>query len=343
MAKVSVLMSVYNAGEYLDQAIQSILNQTFSDFEFIIINDVSTDKSANYLEQLSDPRVKLIHNEKNMGLTCSLNIGLKHVTSEYVARMDADDVASPERLERQVDFLDRHLDYVLIGSSYRLINAQSQVVQTFVKPIDHVELMWLFHTRTALEHGSVTFRYNTQSVPSIYYNENYRTAQDYDFWLQLLKIGKGAITPELFLDYRKHSDNVTATLSKQQITNLKTIAKDFLRDEYQLNDTDSALVGRLIEFLNSEGRCHYRDLAQSIKAIKLIAWLYINKNNLSKSESDYIIRKAHGQIWNTVFAKKEVTILQKLILPLSFPKSFYHLLKRKIMNESFLATQVQFS
>jgi glycosyltransferase involved in cell wall biosynthesis len=343
MAKVSVLTSVYNAGKYLDEAIQSILNQTFSDFEFIIINDASTDDSADYLAQLNDPRIKLIHNETNMGLTRSLNIGLQHVTTEYVARMDADDVASPERLERQVGFLDRHLDYILVGSSYRLINAQSQVIQTFVKPIDHVELMWLFHTRTALEHGSVTFRYNTQSQPRVYYNEIYRTAQDYDFWLQLLKIGKGAITPELFLDYRKHSDNVTSTLSKQQITNLKNIAKDFLRDEYPLNNKDSDLIGNLIEFLNSGGRCSRCDLAQSIDAITLIAKLYINKNNLSKSESDYIMRKAHGQVWNTVFAKKEVTMLQKLSLPLSFPKSFYQLLKRKIMKESFLATQLQFS
>jgi glycosyltransferase involved in cell wall biosynthesis len=343
MAKVSVLTSVYNAGKYLDDAIQSILKQTYSDFEFIIINDASTDESAEYLTQINDPRVKVIHNQINLGLTRSLNVGLQHITTEYVARMDADDVAHPQRLENQIRFLDNNPDYMLIGSSYRLINDESKVLDTFVKPMDHVELMWLFHSRTALEHGSVTFRYNTPALAELRYNEVYRTAQDYDFWLQLLKLGKGAITPELFLDYREHSANVTSTLSNQQITNLKSIAKDFLRDEYQLNDRESDLVGNLIEFLNSGGRCNRPDLAQSIAAITLIAKLYIDKNNLSKIESDYILRRAHGQIWKAVFAKKEITLLQKLGLPFIFPGSFYQLLQRRVLNESFLATELQFS
>jgi glycosyltransferase involved in cell wall biosynthesis len=343
MAKISVLTSVYNAGKYLDDAIQSILKQTYSDFEFIIINDASTDESAEYLAQINDPRVKVIHNQINLGLTRSLNVGLQHVTTKYVARMDADDVAHPQRLEKQIRFLDNHPDYILIGSSYRLINDESTVMDTFIKPIDHVELMWLFHSRTALEHGSVTFRYNTPALAAVRYNEIYRTAQDYDFWLQLLKLGKGAVTPELFLDYREHSANVTSTLSNQQRSNLKNIAKDFLRDEYQLNDRDSELIGNLVEFLNSGGSCNRRDLAQSIAAITLISKLYIDKNNLSIIESDYIVRKAHGQIWNAVFAKKDITLLKKVGLSFSFPGSFYQLLKRRILKESFLATELQFS
>jgi len=114
--KISVIMSVYNGEKYLREAIESILNQTFRDFEFIIINDGSTDKTSEILSSYNDPRIVIINNKRNIGLTKSLNKGLKMVKGEYIARQDADDVSLPERLERMVNFLDMNRDVGLLGS-----------------------------------------------------------------------------------------------------------------------------------------------------------------------------------------------------------------------------------
>ncbi len=114
--RVTVLMSVYNGEKYLREAIDSILNQTFKDFEFLIIDDGSTDSSADIIRSYTDFRIRLIQNEKNIGLTRSLNKGLKLAKGEYIARMDVDDISLPIRFEKQVSFLDKYEDVKLVGS-----------------------------------------------------------------------------------------------------------------------------------------------------------------------------------------------------------------------------------
>ena len=111
---ISVVMSVYNGEKYLKRSIDSILNQTFKDFEFIIINDGSTDKSLEIIKSYDDDRIVLIDQE-NKGLTKSLNIGIKTASGKYIARQDADDVSLPDRLKKQVDFLEVREDVVLLG------------------------------------------------------------------------------------------------------------------------------------------------------------------------------------------------------------------------------------
>src|SRR3989344_5781814 len=121
--KISVLMPAYNARKYIGEAIESILNQTFKDFEFIIINDCSTDKTKKIIEEYAnkDARIKLINNATNLGLTKSLNIGLKEARGEYVARLDADDVALPERLEKQYEFMEKNKETTLVGAWAEII------------------------------------------------------------------------------------------------------------------------------------------------------------------------------------------------------------------------------
>ena len=126
--KVTVLMSVYNGEKYLQEAIDSILEQTFKDFEFLIINDGSTDKTGEILESYHDLRIKIINNEKNIGLTKSLNKGLKLARGEYIARQDADDISMPERLEKEVEFLETHQDYAVVGAFAKIINKNSEIL-----------------------------------------------------------------------------------------------------------------------------------------------------------------------------------------------------------------------
>ncbi len=340
MPKVSVLSAVYNAGPYLKIAIDSILNQTFTDFEFIIIDDVSSDGSSEYLAQLNDPRVTVIRNENNIGLTCSLNIGLKAVRCEYVARMDADDVADIHRLEKQVKFLDENPDYVLVGSSYRLIDEHSKVIETIVKPMDDTELKWIFHTRTALEHGSVTYRLNINEQPRIFYNEKYRTAQDYDFWLQMLANGKGFILSDLFLDYRTHDNNITSTLSDQQMTNVKNISLDFLNEKYTLSKCEQDTVLVLIKFLNSTDPYSIKEFKKALNGLNTLFNNFCQTEQLTASDTAYIKNRANGQIWNAALNKKPATFKQKCLLPLMFPSSFVTLLKKELNNQPYLQTNL---
>ena len=115
---VTVLMAVYNGEKFLKEAMESILTQTFTDFEFLIINDGSTDNSVKIIEEFNDPRIRLIHNEKNLKLIASLNKGISLAKGKYIARMDCDDISMPYRLEKEVDFLENSLEYGLVGTCY---------------------------------------------------------------------------------------------------------------------------------------------------------------------------------------------------------------------------------
>lgn len=128
--KVSVVMPVYNGQRYLRQVIDSILNQTFKDFEFIIINDGSTDSTKKILEGYFDRRIVIIENQQNLGFTKSLNRGLKRARGEYIARQDADDISLPERLEKMVDFLDKNKDVGLLGASFIKIDEDGKEYET---------------------------------------------------------------------------------------------------------------------------------------------------------------------------------------------------------------------
>ena len=120
--KISVVMAVYNGEKYLRSAIDSILSQTYIDFEFIIIDDCSTDNTANILESYTDSRIQIIRNEKNLRLPASLNKGLKIAKGKYIARMDADDIAMPDRFEKQVKYLEAHQEVAVIGGSFQVFN-----------------------------------------------------------------------------------------------------------------------------------------------------------------------------------------------------------------------------
>jgi glycosyltransferase involved in cell wall biosynthesis len=342
MAKVTVLMAVYNAGDYLQISVESILKQTFSDFDFLIINDASTDSSGVFLEQLNDPRIKIIHNQCNLGLTRSLNAGLQHIRTKYIARMDADDVAHPQRLEKQIRFLDKHPNYILVGSSYRLIDAESKVIDSVIKPMDHVELMWLFHTRTALEHSSVTYRHDMQNLPPLQYDVKYRTAQDYDFWLRMLKQGKGAIMPDLLLDYRQHSQNITSTLPSQQLQNIKSISAEFLQTEYDLSHIENVLVTSTIEFLNNDNSTVFVSYQMAWQGMKLLIDKYCSNNSLTNNEKAFIRRRAHGQLWHCALNKRQTPFLQKILLFVCSPFSLVYLISRRLRREHHLIPQCKF-
>ncbi len=204
-------MPVYNAEKYLNPSIKSILNQTFKDFELIIIDDGSTDNSNKIIKsfQQSDTRIKLISRD-NKGLTPSLNEGLNHVQGKYVARMDADDIALPKRFATQLAFLETHIDHVALGSRVLLIDPEGLPICPFIEEFDH-ETIENKHLRGCLGsfivHPSVMMCHEAlQKVGG--YDETMEPAEDLDLFLRLAEIGYLANYPDILLKYRMHSKSI---------------------------------------------------------------------------------------------------------------------------------------
>lgn len=245
--KVSVLMSVYNGTLYLKESIESILKQTFTDFEFIILDDCSTDNTWEVLTKYTklDQRILLIRNEKNFGLTRSLNKGLKVAKGEYIARQDADDISLTERFKKQVVYLNNHSEIVLTSCDIELINAEGASIGSFRRACDPDLLAWylLFYNRLA-GHSQVIFR-RKPVIDLGGYSENYRYGQDYELWCRLLKVGKIFILPDILLQQRLHSDRISVEKKSAQevcaLTQVKHNIEQLIEKEISLSEAQDLM------------------------------------------------------------------------------------------------------
>jgi glycosyltransferase involved in cell wall biosynthesis len=208
--KVTVLMSVYNGKDFLPKAISSILGQTFQDFEFLIINDGSSEPVGQVIESFNDPRIRF-HNHENVGLTRSLNRGLDLARGEYVARMDADDVSLPSRLETQVNELDRDPKLDLVGSFFDVIDAEGKRIESKELITDEIYRLWrlLFHNNYG--HGTMMMR-KSAVIRAGKYDETLRFAQDYDLWSRISARGNTKMIPESLYLYRMVKDGDQASV-----------------------------------------------------------------------------------------------------------------------------------
>jgi len=232
--KVSVIMSVYNGERYLREAIESILDQTMKDFEFIIVNDGSTDKTSKILEEYSrkDRRIKIINNMKNIGLTKSLNIALKVAKGDYIARMDADDLSLPERLEMQMNFLIKNRNVGVVCCNVVLIDSEGNLIRRVILPD---KLKHILRKRNRLVHGAVMFRKSViEQLRG--YNEQMCYAQDYELFLRLSNISEIGRINEFLYKLRVHSKSISYKKFFSQIyyTALARTRILFGKDKYSL-------------------------------------------------------------------------------------------------------------
>ena len=215
--EVSVLMSVYNGERYVRESVESILNQTFRDFEFIIVNDGSTDGTGAILAGFKDSRIVIVDNVENRGLARSLNTAISSVRGKYLARQDADDLSLPERLEKQVCYLDKHESVGLLGTGAVCIGANGETlkVQHYVRESDPA-IRWEMLFANAFVHSSVMFRLASVSDCPKVYDPGYAVSQDYDLWCRMLDRVQGANIGEPLVRIRKHPGQVSGTRSGEQ-------------------------------------------------------------------------------------------------------------------------------
>lgn len=208
--RVSVVLSVYNGAEHLREAVDSILNQTFIDFEFIILDDGSTDHTWEILTDFDDPRIVLVRNQENMGLTKSLNEGLGMAKCEYIARQDADDISLPERLAKQVEFLERNREVGLLSCAFVEIDEEGRSVSIQRLPAGNSELQARLLISNCFCHGAAMFRREClESVGA--YREEFDFAQDYDLWLRISEKYKVANLEDALYEWRLRTDAVSIT------------------------------------------------------------------------------------------------------------------------------------
>lgn len=206
MPKISVIMPVYNTQEsFLREAIESILNQTYCDFEFLIIDDGSVNNAADVIHSYNDDRIKYIKNEKNLGIIKTLNKGLELMQGEYIARIDSDDVALAERFEKQVKFLDENPNISILCSRFQWF-PKDRIITPPVSDKQIKENLLL--STNVIGHSTVMIRTDFIKKFNLRYDDEFKYCEDYRLWLDAIDKTKFACLPEILVKYRIHENSV---------------------------------------------------------------------------------------------------------------------------------------
>lgn len=276
-SKMSVIMSTYNTPkEYLDAAINSILNQTFYEFEFLIICDGNKDEYEYIKENYVDDRIKLVLHEENLGLPISLNEAIELSNGKYIVRMDSDDISLNNRLEIQYNYMEKNSQICIAGMYAKCFGENSFNMTTFFKKSDELKIQMLY--MTCLVHPTVIIRKDFLIENNLKYNTNYKYAQDFELWSRAVLLGNISVIPKLGLFYRIHTHQISQSKQALQIE----FAKDVIKKNAKLiNSGDEANILKSLMILSKlieTNESNYKDYAKELN--KFLNML--NVNNIKK-------------------------------------------------------------
>lgn len=313
---VSVVMPAYNAEKYLREAIDSILAQTYKDFEFIIINDGSTDRTKEIILSYSDPRIVYLENEENSGICVTLNKGLDAARGRYIARMDADDIALPDRFALQVDYMDKHENVGVCGSLVeRFYNDSDQEHDYPSSETDFIQCKADLLFSTCVAHPSVIIRKSILLENNLRYEDFFRGMEDYQLWWKISRYAFITNIPIVLLKYRIHKNQVTQIpLNEDFLSRLKVFIKQRLIDlgiepsegdinaimHYEIsassfddNELENFIqcLRKILKQIKSDPK-YYKAL--QFTAGKAISYSFdLSSNNMKKSNLYYMWRSYH--------------------------------------------------
>ncbi len=303
--KISVIMSVYNGAPYVGAAIESILAQTYADFELIIINDGSTDESSAIIKSYSDPRIRLFE-QANRGLVPSLNRALSAAKGVYLARHDADDISHPDRFMKQIEYLESNPRIAIVGSSIQVMNTQGTILHEHHVLLNNAELKHELLIRSPFAHGSVMIRAEALKRTGSY-DSHYWPAEDYELWIRLGSVGKFHNLDECLYRYREHEGSISA---KNRALQKDALQRCQERAWAKRNDFVKREAFRLKDYANlPDGKRQVDRMIANIKTIikeslqdKDIRFALKNTRLLAKNPLLY--RKIAGTIKRKVSGKK---------------------------------------
>lgn len=263
--RVSVLMPVYNAGPFLRPAMESVLNQQFTDLELVVVDDASTDGSSEVIRSYSDDRIRVISNPTNLGILASRRAGLAHTRGHYVAILDADDVAMPDRLSEQVAYLDNHPEVVLVGSGYEVIDEDGNVLRRGRVLEDPYAIRWALLFGNCIVHSTVTFHRQAALEAGGYKSGLPGCAnEDYNLYTRLIGQGLIAQIDAPLAQWRQHSCGTWQSMAPTR--------RDHC-DRIVIRQTLERRLGRAIDNLAVEclRRSHVERTASPIVAERALA------------------------------------------------------------------------
>ncbi|APZ46320.1 hypothetical protein BW723_08425 [Polaribacter reichenbachii] len=300
---ISVVMPCYNREAYVAEAIESILAQTYNFFEFIIVNDGSTDNTELEIKKYKDPRIKYIKCSINKGNYVARNIGMKAAEGKYICVMDSDDISLPNRLELQYNFLETHLNVGCLGGAFEIMVQKNKEKKIIKYPLTYKDIKsWLLKS-CFIRHPTAMFRTHLLKKHNLYYNENYRYASDYGFFVKAAQLFPVRNLEEVILKYRSHSNQISTDKSVEQVKIADIFRKDQLT-QFKLNPTTKEidLHLRLIKekYLNDNDLDLCEDWCNKLLETNKKLKLFNNKSlyNLLKYSLQMAIRNNSLGTWS---------------------------------------------
>ena len=291
MARVTVIMPAYNVAPYIEEAVESVLRQSFSDFELLIIDDGSSDGTHEVISRMSDSRIRKVRNESNIGLAATLNKGLSMAQTEYIARFDGDDLASPQWLEKNVGFLDSHPDYGICSSGFEWFGTRKGTVRYPERHADSMCQMLLGCTVIV-----PVMRLSVIESSGLRYRPSAFPAEDYDLWASCYRVTKVYNLQQTLFRYRMHTSQISTALAESQIVK---------SNEVRL---------RMLEWLNpdigEEDRQYFVDRfapgriesESDVSAMRQFAERLVGYNEAGHYDADALARRLRHHIRAAVYA-----------------------------------------
>jgi len=285
--KLSLLMCVYNAAEFLQQSIESILNQTFTDFELLIGEDGSTDNSFEIISSYKDPRIRIFRNPQNKGIGYTCNKLIRESKGEYLGRHDSDDISVPTRFQRQMDFFEKHPEITLCGTNVTVFGDKKQ--KKFY-PLKDAEIRAYMILNDPFCTSTVIFK---KPATPVYFNESLVVSEDYAFFFELSKCSKMANLPDHLLNYRWHPNNITQ------------LRKDILADS--ANQVRATIISQSLDYQLEKNENRVMNLISdrrpiSLADLKMLEALFlklINKNREIKYYDQRSLQNLFFHQWLT--------------------------------------------
>lgn len=235
-ALVSVVMPVYNAEKYIAEAVESILNQTYPEFELVLVDDCGNDKSMKIVDRYRDERIRVLHNDVNRGIAYSRNRAIEESRGEYIAIMDDDDISSLQRFEKQVGFLEKHPEIDVLGGAVEAIDGDGRVIRRASEVLNnplYIKVNFLFHC--IFHNSEVMFRKSMLENSDIRYCENCYGMEDFRFWIECSKVGKMTNLPDIILQHRYHEKTETARVKREKYEERRSFYRELQRLSFGLS------------------------------------------------------------------------------------------------------------
>lgn len=293
---VSIIMAVYNGEKYVKETIDSILRQSYDNFELILIDDCSTDSTLDILQSYTDSRIKVYHNEVNRKLAASLNIGIKKASGKYIARMDADDLFEKNRLQLQVKYMETHPETDVLGGNYKAFDG-AKYKSDYPQNHDAIKTGLMFENTVC--HPAVMFR---KDAIHTWYDESFAASQDYDLWTRLIDNHTFHNLKNILMRYRVHQGQTVKTASAAQKQGA-TSSRVRMMEKFKIPENDQKMI---IEFC---GLLKDTTFEQFVTYCSVLDKTESNPNIPDKKAYRLFAQKC---IWNNVYHHNKSDDLKKI-------------------------------